>query len=716
VTVTTTDGRRLAGELRTRRDGKTLTVRDALRDVYVSSAIVSSVAEAPSAEEVTYTLAANLRRVEATAKKGTVGLVMESFAFVKRFDEAGAATVAIRDTKLGAITFTVVVTRLTPQTYEFQGLEYRKALGFPCRFPNPFWKRMVLKQIDLTDPKSLAKGIAFFTRAGDGRTAAELLATLEKLSPDAAAGRRASIEADALREALRQVERLEGTGRHRQAARRLGPLRLGAKARRLHPKLAARLDGKVAVLRKNAAILIEAEKALADHGLPGRAPSLDQARRVLKAVAMGVAGRAKLTAGELETFLQPWSQALLGGKALAPETLAGADALADATGAYFADPTPDGAAALALQFTHSTLPMAAKVAIFSTAAVPPPAKPPASGTIRFTHPESGEEFHYVLTLPPGYDRTRPAPVLICMHGQHGKAGGMTPFWRSTAAANGMILIDPEYVYGRKWGYRHSRQEHQAVLGALWDAAGRCNIDTGRVHLSGHSQGGHACWDLGGAHAGRFAGVLPVIGAPRFPRQQPNYHDTALYSVDGSEDGGAPERNRKAVRLLGVLGADVTYVEYIGREHESFSEERDAAALWMLRHRRDPAPRRLRLIALRPCDFRRRWVEIRSTHTPIGIRWLGKRIIVRPAPKNAEVTASVANNRFILRTRNVAKIRVLLSPRLLDFSRKVTLLLNGKYFPLRAIRPDWAFALADSLARRDRQNVYLGEITLTVEKR
>ncbi len=716
VKITTTDGRTLAGELRTRRDSKTLAVRDGLRDVYLSAKIVKSIGPAPAVADVTYTLGENLKRVESTPKKGTVGLVMRSFAFTKHFDETGTATVAVRDPKLGDISFTVLLTRLTPQTYEFQGVEYRKKLGFPCRFPNPFWKRMVFKHIDLDNQPSLVKGIRFFRLTSDRRTTEELIAALAKLSPAAATAERAAIEVDAVRRALRQAESMEFRGLYRRAADRLRPIRMSAAARALAGDVKAQLDARITRLKGIAKTLTEAEGALAAAGLGGRTLTLGQARRVLKAVGKGVTGREKLTKGDLETFCRPWSEALLEAKTLTPETLATAEALAEATAAYFAGPTPEDTGALAGRFADPTLPMAVKLAIFREARPSAAETPAASGTIRFTHPVSGEEFHYVLTLPPGYDPSRPAPALICMHGQLSKAGSMTPFWRSTAAANGMILIDPEYVYGRRWGYRYSQQEHDAVLGALQDAAGRCNIDTDRVYLSGHSQGGHASWDLGAAHAGRFAGVLPVIGAPMFHGALPNYLDTALYSIDGSLDGAAPERNRKAVQLLGVLGVDCTYVEYIGREHESFSEERDEAALWMLRHRRDPAPRQLRLIAQRPCDFRRRWVEIRTTHEPIGIRWIGKRVILRPAPKTAEVSASVAGNRFTIRTKNVATMRILLSPNVIDFSRKVTLLLNGRYIPPRAVTPDWAFALADSLARRDRREVHLGEIALTIRKR
>ena len=35
---------------------------------------------------------------------------------------------------------------------------------------------------------------------------------------------------------------------------------------------------------------------------------------------------------------------------------------------------------------------------------------------------------------------------------------------------GAILVSPEYIYGRKWGYKASAEEHHAVADVLSDAA------------------------------------------------------------------------------------------------------------------------------------------------------------------------------------------------------------------------------------------------------
>ena len=167
-------------------------------------------------------------------------------------------------------------------------------------------------------------------------------------------------------------------------------------------------------------------------------------------------------------------------------------------------------------------------------------------------------------------------------------------------------------------------------------------------------------------------------------------------------------------MLGSLGADATYVEYIGRGHEAFFEEHDRVSLWMLRHRRDPAPKRLHLVALRGCDRRRRWIEVEGTYKRLQPT-TGGRLRVGAEPAAAIVEASVSGSTFTIRTRNVSKLRILLSPRLVDFSKKITVALNGRNIRPRAVSPDWAFALADSFARRDRRDVHLGQIRLYVPR-
>ena len=231
---------------------------------------------------------------------------------------------------------------------------------------------MVFKQVDLENAKSLVKAIDFFTRAGDDATVRELLGALEKVSPRAAAEQRGAAAGNAVRKALRQVERLELLGLHRKAGQLATTVRADPNSQLLDADLKAQLDAKVAELKDMARIFANAEKVLASAGLAGTKPSAAQARRVLKAAAMGIEGTEALTKHDLLIVLAPWSGALFDEKKVTREMLIDARTLAEAAAAYFAAEWPGDAGKLGRQFADTPLPMAVKVAIFSQARTPVP--------------------------------------------------------------------------------------------------------------------------------------------------------------------------------------------------------------------------------------------------------------------------------------------------------------------------------------------------------
>ncbi|MBU4461128.1 MAG: hypothetical protein KJ579_11210, partial [Verrucomicrobia bacterium] len=301
-----------------------------------------------------------------------------------------------------------------------------------------------------------------------------------------------------------------------------------------------------------------------------------------------------------------------------------------------------------------------------------------------------------------YTAARPWPVILALHGQTGRAAAMGGFWGATAARYGFILLSPEYVYGRADGYNGTEDEHRAVLGALRDASRTLNLDWDRVFLIGHSQGGHAAWEIGSAHAGTFAGVVPLIGVLPFRPLHFNYRNTPAYVIDGSDDGTAPSYNRASIAELAALGCDATYVEYPGRGHEAFSEEYPAVAEWMLQRHRDPGPARVVLRAARPGDLECRWIRI--TETP-------------PSPPSdaavkadelPQVVAAWRGDTIEMRADNVLALQVGLPPELAKYDRPLTIVCNGRTQKATP-RLDWAYALRRALATGDRQDLHLGVV-------
>jgi predicted esterase len=92
----------------------------------------------------------------------------------------------------------------------------------------------------------------------------------------------------------------------------------------------------------------------------------------------------------------------------------------------------------------------------------------------------------------------------------------------------------------------------------------------------------------------------------------------------------------------------------------------------------------------------------------------------PVPRNyfifnrtqpsAEIKATYANNRFDLQGSRVGAFHLMISPKMVDVSRNVVVLFNGKQIFDGRIEPDIPFMLKSYLANRDRSMLFLNQVT------
>ncbi|MFZ1684179.1 MAG: PHB depolymerase family esterase [Candidatus Zixiibacteriota bacterium] len=92
----------------------------------------------------------------------------------------------------------------------------------------------------------------------------------------------------------------------------------------------------------------------------------------------------------------------------------------------------------------------------------------------------------------------------------------------------------------------------------------------------------------------------------------------------------------------------------------------------------------------------------------------------PVPRNyfifnrtqpsAEIKATYADNRFDLQGSRVGAFRLMISPEMVDVSRNVVVLFNGKQIFDGRIEPDISFLLKSYLANRDRSMLFLNQVT------
>ncbi len=124
--------------------------------------------------------------------------------------------------------------------------------------------------------------------------------------------------------------------------------------------------------------------------------------------------------------------------------------------------------------------------------------------------------------------------------------------------------------------------------------------------------------------------------------------------------------------------DVTYVEYFHRGLEEFPEEMTTFFDWMDRHHRDPLPKSFDVVTARSCDCRFYGVVVQEfapgrTTAPEAVDIPGQNL----TPATLKMKSSVQGNLLNLKRLGVGRLDVWVSPKLIDFKRKVEVRVNDK---------------------------------------
>jgi predicted esterase len=323
---------------------------------------------------------------------------------------------------------------------------------------------------------------------------------------------------------------------------------------------------------------------------------------------------------------------------------------------------------------------------------------------------------YHVQLPPEYNPYRKYPCVVTLNGAITTPQDQIAWWcgdyheghkirMGQASRRGYIVIAPEWTRKHQAKYEYSAQEHAAVLFSLRDAMQRFSIDSDKVFLSGYSMGGDAAWDISLAHPDLWAGVIP-IGATTEKyvlRYYENGKAVPLYYIAGEMDG---DRFAKCAQVLDkylkYTGYDAVVVQYQGRGHEHFYDDIQNIFGWMEFHRRDPLPKKIDCVSMRPWDNFFWWVELEhipSDFTVLPAAWPAKNV------KNAFAKAEIKSPTSIsLQTSDRTKMVLYLTPEMVNFENKFTVTFNGKPKAFNT-QPSVAVLLEDARTRGDRQHPY-----------
>lgn len=303
---------------------------------------------------------------------------------------------------------------------------------------------------------------------------------------------------------------------------------------------------------------------------------------------------------------------------------------------------------------------------------------------------------YWVQLPPEYDPYRRYPTILTLHGAGSTPQMQIDFWagpwtpqgwrRGQASRRGYIVIAPAWAAPYQKQYQFSAREHAAVLAVLRDACRHFAVDTDRVYLTGHSMGADAAWDIGLAHPDLWAGVIPIV--PTSDKYIPIYWQNGqyvpFYFVCGELDGDRMVTNARDFDRYLQRGYNVTVVEYLGRGHEFFFDELHRLFDWMERTKRPQPPRSFAAASLRPWDNFFWWVELEGMPPGAMIDpadW-GRVRVGQPMLTRSSITPGGT----IYVTTGAQKVTVWLSPEVVNFSERPTLVVNGQRIPFSVAEP------------------------------
>jgi len=336
-----------------------------------------------------------------------------------------------------------------------------------------------------------------------------------------------------------------------------------------------------------------------------------------------------------------------------------------------------------------------------------------------------EQTEITVYVPGSAKPSKPAPLLLTLHGSGGDGRYEWSRWREIADALGMIVLSPSEAVEAS-GYAFTRRERTSALATLRWARREFNVDENRIHVTGISRGGHLTWDLGLRHPDRFATLSPMIGGPRLDtrngqnnlRYLENAAHTPIRDLQGDGDDPRMLFNlRLAFQRLKVFGAkDAELVIFPGMGHAFRMEAVDWKEFFSVRSRDPARPRVVR----RSADLREGrafWVEILAMDRAIKESFMpqvkvaewnalddaGKRRYIAAAAEKRTARLEVTRERagvFSARGTAVRRFRLLLAADMFDPREPLSISWKGRTRTIRA-RPSKRALLLDFVERFDR---------------
>jgi len=351
-----------------------------------------------------------------------------------------------------------------------------------------------------------------------------------------------------------------------------------------------------------------------------------------------------------------------------------------------------------------------------------------TGRIDLPSPDRGLLLDNVLEVPADYDPARTWPLRVALHGGVGRTPPDPDEKPARPLSNripsaGELVLHPRAWSGSEWW----AWQQVANITTLVNRVRRdYNVDESRTYVTGISDGGTGVYYLALKEPNLWSSYLPLNGSIAVIRHPDNGADgemygnnlanAPLYVVNGENDPLYPvSQVEPHITWFQALGVPHVFRPQAGAGHNTawWPTERDPFEKFVREHARVAHPAKLSWETERVDKFNRiRWLVINELRQDAGrdttLKDMG---FFQHTKRSGRVDVVRTGNAFEAKTRDVAAFTLLLSPDAIDFSKLVTVTVNGKPAFSGLVTRDAATLLRWSARDNDRTMLYGAELRI-----
>jgi len=355
-----------------------------------------------------------------------------------------------------------------------------------------------------------------------------------------------------------------------------------------------------------------------------------------------------------------------------------------------------------------------------------------TGTQLYRAPAVQGTFENRVEIPDDYDPASKLPLRVQLHGgvmreqveddrPLGRGGRLAA---NRIAGERQIVIQPSGWVDAPW-WSVAQMDNIARL--VDQVTRRYNVDESQIYLTGISDGGTGCYYIATHDATRWSAVMPLNGSIIVLRNPAigadgevypnNLLNLPLFIVNGGRDPLYPASDiGKAVEWMDALGINLLFrpQPLAGHDTSWWPTERETFERFVHEHRREPHPASVSWETDRTDRFNReKWLvidKLGAANSDVSVRADG---VFRHKRPSGRVDVHRDGNLFVASSHGVKEFRLLLSPDVVDFTRPVSVTVNGRQVFNAAVTKDSRVLMTWHARDNDRTMLYGAEVRVVV---